>query len=374
MVQSLVYVPRKAAGMPGHDVVVVGFSAGGVEAMARLASFLPGDLPAAVFLVHHFPANSQSALPGILSRAGKLPAVHAVHDQEIEHGRIYVAPPDRHMLIVENRIHLTRGPRENGHRPAVDPLFRSAARWFGPRVIGVLLSGSLDDGSAGLVAVKRHGGVAVVQDPDEALYAGMAQSAMSRVGVDHVLPVEEIAQLLTRLTREPVASQEGKTPMVPEENEVQDPAESGTAAIEDGPLPGPPTALTCPDCGGAIWEHVDGELVRYRCHVGHAYSADSMVGAQAALVEAALWTAVRALEEKAQLSQRLADRSRRRGLERLADRYAEAVRNAQLGSSSIRHLLLNGTADPVSGDGDRGAVKLHGESGRTGAISAAEGR
>lgn len=139
--------------------------------------------------------------------------------------------------------------------------------------------------------------------------------------------------------------------MLPEEEEVQDPAESGTAAIADGPLPGPPTALTCPDCGGAIWEQIEGELVRYRCHVGHAYTADSMVGAQAALVETALWTAVRALEEKAQLSRRLAERSRRRGLQRLARRYAEAVQSAELGSSSIRHLLLNGTADPVTTDG-----------------------
>lgn len=141
--------------------------------------------------------------------------------------------------------------------------------------------------------------------------------------------------------------------MLPEEEEVQDPAESGTAAIADGPLPGPPSTLTCPDCGGAIWEQVEGELVRYRCHVGHAYTVDSMVGAQAALVETALWTAVRALEEKAQLSRRLAERSRRRGFHRLAERYAEALQSAELGSSSIRHLLLKGTADPVTDDGPR---------------------
>jgi two-component system, chemotaxis family, protein-glutamate methylesterase/glutaminase len=337
--------------MPGRDVVVVGFSAGGVEAMVRLAAGLPRDLPAAVFVAHHFPANSVSALPSILSRAGSLPAVHAVHDQEVQPGRIYVSPPGRHMLLVENRVHLSRGPRENGHRPAVDPLFRSAARSFGPRVIGVLLSGSLDDGTVGMMAVKRHKGLTVVQDPGEALYPAMAQSAIERVGVDLVLPVQEIAQLLTRLGREPVALHEGKTAMLPEEEEVQDPAESGTAAIAEGPLPGSPTALTCPDCGGAIWEQVEGELVRYRCHVGHAYTVDSMIGAQAALVETALWTAVRALEEKAQLSRRLAERSRRRGLNRLAQRYAEAVQSAELGSSSIRHLLLNGTADPVTTDG-----------------------
>ena len=336
--------------MPGYHVVVVGFSAGGVEAMARLAACLPRDLPAAILMVHHFPANSVSALPSILRRAGPLPAEHAVHDQEIQPGRIYVAPPDRHMLVVENRIHLSRGPRENGHRPAVDPLFRSAARSFGRRVIGVLLSGSMDDGTVGLMAVKRHGGLAVVQEPDEALYTGMALSAIERAGVDHVLPVQDIAQLLTRLTRGPVAPHEGRTAMPPDDRQVQDPAESGTASIEEGALPGPATALTCPDCGGAIWEHVDGELVRYRCHVGHAYTADSMVGAQANVVEAALWIAVRALEEKAHLSRRLAERTSGRGLERLAQRYAEAVQAAELGSSTIRHLLLNGAADPVTSE------------------------
>ncbi len=315
--------------------------------MARLAAGLPRDLPTAVLVVHHFPANSVSVLPSILSRAGPLPAMHADHNQDIEPGRIYVAPPDRHMVVVGNRIHLSRGPRENNHRPAVDPLFRSAAREFGRRVVGVLLSGSLEDGTVGLMAVKQHGGLTVVQEPAEALYPGMAQSAIDRVGVDLVLPVEEIAQLLTRLTREPVAFQEGKTAMLPEEEKVQDPAESGTAAIAGGPFPGPPSSLTCPDCGGAIWEQAEGELVRYRCHVGHAYTVDSMVGAQAALVEAALWTAVRALEEKAQLSRRLEERSRRRGLDRLAQRYGEAIQSAELGSSAIRHLLLNGTAEPV---------------------------
>ena len=317
--------------------------------MIRLAGYLPRDLPAAVFVVHHFPANSVSALPDILSRAGPLTAEHAVHDEEIRRGKIYVAPPDRHMLLVENRIHLTRGPRENGHRPAVDPLFRTAAYCFGPRVVGVLLSGSLDDGTVGLMAVKRHGGLTVVQEPREALYAGMAESAMKDVGVDLVLPVQEIAQLLTRLARDPVALNEGETVMLPEEEEVQDPAEAGSAAIAEGPLPGPPSPLTCPDCGGVLWEQVEGELVRYRCHVGHAYTADSMIGAHAALVEEALWTAIRALEEKVELSDRLAKRSRKRGLKRLAERYDEAVRLAEVGSSTIRHLLLNGTADPVTG-------------------------
>jgi two-component system, chemotaxis family, protein-glutamate methylesterase/glutaminase len=332
--------------MPGYSIIVLGFSAGGVEAVARLVEGLPANLPAAILVVHHFPATSVSALPSILSRAGLLPALHPEHDERIEPGHIYIAPPGQHMLVAGDRIRLTRGPRENGHRPAIDPLFRTAARSFGSRVIATLLSGSLDDGVVGLMAVKRHRGITIVQDPDEALYDAMPRSALERVEVDHVLPVKEIAQLLTRLTREPVAQLEGTPAMLPEELEPRDPAEAGTAAVEEGPLPGPPTALSCPDCGGALWESVNGHLVRYRCHVGHAYTADSMVGAQAAVVEAAMWTAVRALQEKAELSRRLAERSERRGLDRLAARYRSAVEKAERGSEAIRQLLLSGTAEP----------------------------
>ena len=334
--------------MPGHDVIVIGFSAGGVNAMASLVAGLPGNLPAAVFVAHHFPATSVSALPDILRRSGPLPASHAVHNERIEPGRIYIAPPGRHMLIGRDRVQLSRGPRENGHRPAIDPLFRTAARFYGPRVVGVLLSGSLDDGSVGLMAVKQHGGTAVVQDPDEALHDGMPRSGMARVEVDYILPIAEIGRLLIRLAREAAAPQDGPRPTLPEDHEPLDPAQAGTDAIEEGPLPGPPSALTCPECGGAIWESVDRDLARYRCHVGHAYTADSIVVAQASVVEAALWTAMRALEEKAELYRRLAGRSRNRGLDRLAHRFEAAVEKAELGSNAIRQLLLSGTAEAAT--------------------------
>jgi two-component system chemotaxis response regulator CheB len=249
------------------------------------------------------------------------------------------------MLIEGNSVHLTRGPRENGHRPAIDPLFRTAARTFGPRVVAVLLSGALDDGAAGLMAVKGRGGVTVVQDPDDALYPGMPRSAIQRIAIDYVLPSAEIGPLLTRLAREPV---KGDRPaMISENLEPQDPAEVGTADIETGPLPAFPTPLSCPDCGGALWELVSGDLVRYRCHVGHAYTADSMVAAQANSLESALWSALRALEEKAELSRRLAERIGKPGLERLALRYQNAVQDAERGSEAIRQLLLAGSAAPT---------------------------
>jgi two-component system chemotaxis response regulator CheB len=189
--------------MPGHDIIVVGASAGGVEALIRIVGGVPSDLPAALFVVLHVRPGTPSGLPDLLSRSGKLPASHATHLQPIQHGHIYVARPDRHLMIVSGRVHVTLGPRENGHRPAIDPLFRTAARSYGRRVVGIVLSGVLDDGTAGLAAVKRHGGLAIVQDPDDTLFPSMPRSAMDHVAVDHVLPALEIGALLAEVVRRP---------------------------------------------------------------------------------------------------------------------------------------------------------------------------
>ncbi|MCU0518702.1 MAG: chemotaxis protein CheB [Oscillatoria sp. Prado101] len=195
--------------MPGHDIIVIAASAGGVEALTKLASGLPKNLPAALFVVLHIPPQADSVLPRILSRTGTLPASHPIDGQTIERGRIYVAPPDRHLLLGRGHIHLAKGPKENGHRPAADPLFRTAAQAYGRRVVGVVLSGNLQDGTAGLQAVKMRGGVAIAQNPAEALYSGMPRSACQNVAVDGVLPVSEIAAVLVRLASEPVGEEKG---------------------------------------------------------------------------------------------------------------------------------------------------------------------
>ena len=194
--------------MPGHDIIVVGASAGGVEALVALASRLLRNVPMAVFVVLHLPAQSQNLLPGILRRSGPLQAIAAVDGMAIEHECIYAAPPDYHLLIEPGHVRVVRGPKENRLRPAIDPLFRSAARAYGPRVVGVVLTGTLDDGTAGLLAVKRRGGIAVVQDPDEALYSGMPRSALGHVAVDYILPLSAIGPLLVDLAGEP-ATEEG---------------------------------------------------------------------------------------------------------------------------------------------------------------------
>ncbi len=190
--------------MPGRDIIVIGASAGGVHALVTLVGSLPKRLPAAIFVVLHIPAKGRSLLPDILSRAGPLKAVEAVDGVDIEHQCIFVVPPDHHLLIELGHVCVVRGPKENRHRPAVDPLFRSAAQVYGPRVVGVILTGSLNDGTAGLLAVKQRGGIAVVQDPDEALFSSMPLSALANVEVDYRLPLSSIGPLIVRLASEQV--------------------------------------------------------------------------------------------------------------------------------------------------------------------------
>jgi two-component system chemotaxis response regulator CheB len=189
--------------MRGHDIVVVGFSAGGLDPLLQLVAGLPSDLLASVFVVHHFPAHGVSALPSILRRVARLPITTAVHNEPIRPGHIYVGPSDCHLVLAAGRVQLTRGPRDHGNRPALDPLFRSAAGTYGSRVVGVVLSGTLDDGTAGLLAIKSAGGLAVVQDPERSAYPGMPRSALQHVEVDYRASPEELGALLGRLAREP---------------------------------------------------------------------------------------------------------------------------------------------------------------------------
>ena len=332
--------------MPGHDIVAIGASAGGVEALVQLVSRLPRDLPAAVFVVLHIPAHTASRLPRILERNGSLPALHPRHGDPIEHGRIYVAPPDQHLLVEQGRIVLAHGPRENGHRPAVDPLFRTAARAYGPRVVGVVVSGMLDDGTAGLAAIKLRGGTAVVQDPEEALFSGMPRSAIENVAVDHCLSLAEIGPLLARLAREPV-SEEGAG-AVPEKMDYEaDIVELSPARVHGDERPGTPSGYACPECNGGLLELRDGELSRYRCRVGHAYSSDSLLAAQSQSLEAALWTALRALEEKSALARRLVERAAARGQRLAAERFAEQAEVAEQRAELVRRALLSGEGIPT---------------------------
>ncbi len=279
--------------MPKRDVIVVGASAGGIEALTALLSRLPEDLDAAVLVVVHMPAQGGPALRQILGRAARLPVGLAADNEPLRSGRVYVSVGDFHLLVGAGRVYVRQGPRENGYRPAIDPLFRSAAVYYGPRVIGVVLSGNLSDGTAGLLAIRRQGGLAVVQDPDDAVYDSMPNSAIEEAGADHVVPAEQMGELLARL--------------VAEEIEVADPTADRVLTTEvrlmeagdPGEVhPGRPSPWPCPDCNGVLWEVEDGPVLRFRCRVGHAWSAESLLAQQADGVEGALWMALRALEDR----------------------------------------------------------------------------
>jgi two-component system chemotaxis response regulator CheB len=315
-----------------RDIVVIGASAGGVEALDTLMTGLPLEFPAAVFVVLHMLPTGHSVLPEILARAGPLPAAAAQDGEDIERGRVYVAPPDRHLLVMKDGVKLTHGPRENGHRPSVDPLFRSAARAFRERVIAVVLSGSLDDGTAGLRMVKRRGGTTVVQDPEDALYPGMPASAVANDGADYMLPVAQMATLLCDLVDAPVEVHALGNPG-PEEEDVDQADRS-----DDDPTAGDLTSLTCPECGGTLWETIEGGFLRFKCHVGHAYSPESLETAQSEGLEMALWSALRALEERGDLFRRLARRAGVASRPRFEQRAEDVKQHAEVIRENIQRL------------------------------------
>ena len=339
--------------MATRDTIVIGASAGGVQALSTLVAGLPDNLSAAVFIVLHISATSPSLLPTILNRESKLPVTHAEDGEPIVPGHVYVAPPDQHLIIEDGHVRLVHGPKENLHRPSIDALFRSAARWRGPRVIGVVLTGARDDGKVGMGAVKRRGGIAVVQDPSDAPFPSMPMSVMQEIQVDYSLPLREIPTLLNILSRE-VIEEEGRYPM-PDEVEIESriaeqqmEADELIASVE---RLGKISKLTCPDCHGALWEITDENILRYRCHVGHAYSAEALSEGQAEMLEVALWSAVRALEEQMLLAKRIVQRARKANHARAAIMFERRAREAEENSSVIRQLLLSrekgGIGEPV---------------------------
>jgi two-component system chemotaxis response regulator CheB len=336
---------KRKLNLSEQRIVVIGASAGGVEALVKIARDLPRDFPAPVCVVLHIPADSPSLLSHILSRQGGMPAKEAEDGELCLPGVIYVAPPDRHLLVDrEGTLSVVRGPRENRARPAVDPLFRSAAVAFSNRAIAVVLTGSLDDGTAGLIAIKERGGVAIVQDPADALYPSMPGSAVAHVDVDRVVPMSAMGSAILSAINDapPKPRQFGSQRM---EMEVQV-AEMDPHAHADDDRPGHPSAYSCPDCGGVLWEIEDGDYLRYRCRVGHAYSPETMLTAQDETLEEALWAAVKTLEESARLSKRLAESERVRGNDWIVKRFEDREADARTRAELIRKFLVTGREHP----------------------------
>jgi two-component system, chemotaxis family, protein-glutamate methylesterase/glutaminase len=312
----------------------VGGSTGALEPFRTIASALPRDLPVAVFMVMHLSPDFPSNLDHILDRASPLKAVQARDGEPIRHGHIYVPPPDRHLTLVEGRVRVQRGPRENRHRPAIDPLFRSAARAYGPRVTGVVVSGYLDDGAAGLLAVRARGGYGIVQDPDEATSRQMPDSALRYGGADKVLPVSEIGPDIVSHVKscKGGSMKESDARKSIKESEF---ANLLSASPNDGE--GVPSPFSCPECGGVLWELKDGKMVRFRCRVGHAYTMNNLQEEQGDAIETALWAAMRALEEKAALETRL---SRSMSDVRMSTRLNEQAEADRNHAETIRKMLF----------------------------------
>lgn len=309
--------------------VAVAASAGGVEALSEFVSVLPADFPATLLIVLHIPPAGPSVLPTILSRAGKLPARHPHDGESLEHGIILVAPPDKHMTVEEGRVRVMTGPRENGHRPAADVLLRSVAEEYRERGAGVVLSGTMDDGAAGLRAIRAVGGLALVQDPEEAAFPGMPLAAIHEAEPHVVGKVSMLAdQVCTWLAELPLDRPQWARAFVVDAR--ADPAREEVADL---------TPLTCPECGGTLWDRQDYGAERYRCRVGHTFSADGlMLGKQAAL-ESALWAAIVALDERAEVSRRIAIRLQETGRSSQLARYQADTKAAEDRAVTLRSLI-----------------------------------
>ena len=291
-----------------RDIVVIGASSGGIVALLDLVRTLPHDFPAPIFVVQHVAADSQSILPQLLSRETPLRAKHPQHGEAVEAGVIYVAPPDHHLLVENDKVLVTRGPKENRFRPSIDALFRSAAYSYGPRVIGVVLTGYLDDGTSGLWSVQRLGGVTIVQDPQDAVSPAMPSNALQYVDADYVVPVAELGALLTRLTAEPAPHRPRVSKDELELIDIELTIARADNAFEMGIIDkGELTPFTCPDCHGAVTQLVQGKLIRYRCHTGHAYTLNTLMSEVSDSVESMLYQTMRGLEEAKMLLQKLGE-------------------------------------------------------------------
>jgi two-component system chemotaxis response regulator CheB len=319
--------------MANRDILVIGTSAGGFEALRFLASEFPRDLPASVLIVIHLSSHFRSSLDGILTQSGPLPATFAHGGESLEEGRIYIGPPERHLLVDDGHLVLGTGPRENCVRPAIDPLFRSVALCCGSRAIGVVMTGTLGDGASGLKTLKQCGGITVVQDPRDAAFPEMPATALSLSQPDKVAALAGLPALLNNLVRQPAGEAVPVSAGIEYEVEV---ARSGRTSMSNMDRIGRRSVLTCPDCHGVMWEIDEGDLVRFRCHVGHAYTAELISLALDESLSRALGSAQRALEERIALAQKLYTQANSSGRTRLAESWLANARESEREANVIR--------------------------------------
>ncbi len=313
-------------------VVVVGASAGGMEALTGLVAQLPADFPAPVLIVNHMGAETTGdPLVRALNEAGSMPCGHARDEEPFERGHVYLAPSDQHLLVVRGKMLVTKGARENRYRPAIDPLFRSAAVAYGKGVIGVILTGYLDDGTSGMMAVKRCGGISVVQDPADAAHPDMPQSVITHVGADYCVPLARMGSLLEKL----VARVEGVSDEPPEDLVIEaEIAQRVVSDLKSVDRLGHQVPFNCPDCGGVLWQMKHGNVPRFRCHTGHAFSSAALLAEQSEKVEETLWVALRMFEERQNLISTMGSSQKD-----LPSSVVERVKDSQVHIDRIRAML-----------------------------------
>jgi two-component system, chemotaxis family, protein-glutamate methylesterase/glutaminase len=349
--------------VPTHNVIVIGASAGGISPVRTLLSKFPKTVPAAIFVVVHTSPDGPGMLATVFGRATDLTMVSVEDKMVIRDGHVYVAPPDYHLIVDGRHARLSRGPREHRFRPAVDPLFRTAARHYGKGTIGVVLSGHMADGTHGLNLIKTAGGCAIVQDPDEAEVPAMPLSAMRRGQVDYVLPVEEMPRVIMGLLMNARPSRTRPSPSKQLRTEAPSPEQPGAPdALRTSELDGPPSPFTCPDCGGTLWELKDKNLVRYRCHVGHGFNSESLRDGMDEKLEDTLWSALRAIEENIELRTRMKTRVKDQRLKAFVVTLDQDIADLKQRASTLRCLLVGSDEQEEQEEQPRAATgrKRHG--------------
>lgn len=322
--------------MANHDILAIGTSAGGVEALLFLAKNLPREFPAAILVTIHLSRHSQSCLDDILNRIGRFPARFVESGDPLKKGQFHLAPPDRHLLVINEHIVLGYGSRENNSRPAIDPMLRSVAACCGSRTVGVVLTGTLNDGASGLWAVDQCGGVTVVQDPSDAAFPDMPMNALNRLTPDHVVTLAAMPRLLASLASQPA----GASMPVPESIRFEvELAKGRPSSIDDMDRLGRRSPLACPDCHGVMWEIDEGDLVRFRCHVGHTYTAELMSMALDESLRRGLASALRALEERRGLARKLEKQAERNDQSMLAASWSARAEEFQEELEVIRNAI-----------------------------------
>lgn len=327
--------------MEKRNIIVIGASAGGFEALQKLVAALPPKIDAAILIVWHLAPDALGILPSIFNRINTIPAAHAVNAEPLLYNRIYVAPPDHHLVLEKDWVRITHGPKENRFRPAVDPLFRSAALAYGERVIGIVLSGALDDGTAGLWTIKQHGGLAVVQDPNDAAVPSMPEHAIQAVAVDYTVPIAEMASLLVKLCSQTVETEKDRLMKKDKKTEAEvrialQEGVTGKEVFEMGEL----SPYTCPDCHGVLMKLKEGGRIRFRCHTGHAFSSDSLLAAVTESIEENLWSVIRNVEESVLLLNHMGDHFAETNHPKLAGQYFKKAANAKVRMEQVRQIVL----------------------------------